>query len=54
MIFCKIVFWVFVALWAVANAYETYSKSDKEMYDELVTGQCLILCILALKAIHRV
>lgn len=47
MIFCKIVIWLFIALWTVANAYETYSKSSKEMYDELVTGQCLVGMVAA-------
>lgn len=47
MIFCKIVTWLFIALWMVANAYETYSKSGREMYEELVDGQCFVGMVAA-------
>ena len=47
MIFCKIVLWVFIAFWVIANGYVAHTMSATEMRDEFVTGQCNVGRIFA-------
>ena len=52
MIFLKIAIGLFITAWICANIYKTHCKSCREMYDELVAGQCLIGMIAANLLFH--
>lgn len=47
ILFLLIVFWLFIALWAIINGYVAHTMSADEMRDEFITGQCNVGRIFA-------